>query len=70
MFLGITVFVNRQLALFAVAKDDKLFDYEIVNDDLESAYKQFVNALREDLTLLQRSKQWLLTMIRQLIIEV
>ncbi|KAF8366965.1 guk-1, partial [Pristionchus pacificus] len=40
-----------------IAKDDKLFDYEIVNDDLESAYKQFVNALREDLTLLQRSKQ-------------
>ncbi|GMT26756.1 hypothetical protein PFISCL1PPCAC_18053, partial [Pristionchus fissidentatus] len=40
-----------------IAKDKSLFDYEIVNDDLDSAYKQFINALSEDLTSAQRSKQ-------------
>ncbi|GMR51393.1 hypothetical protein PMAYCL1PPCAC_21588, partial [Pristionchus mayeri] len=40
-----------------IAKDEKLFDYEIVNDDLESAYAQFKNVLSEDLNAVQRSKQ-------------
>ncbi|GMS99034.1 hypothetical protein PENTCL1PPCAC_21209, partial [Pristionchus entomophagus] len=40
-----------------IAKDETLFDHEIVNDDIESAYKQFINALSEDLSVHQRSKQ-------------
>ncbi|CAJ0578284.1 unnamed protein product, partial [Mesorhabditis spiculigera] len=37
----------------AVEADPSLFDYIIVNDDLESAYRQFINAIKEDIQATQ-----------------
>lgn len=37
-----------------VAADPNLFDYIIVNEELESAYIQFLNAIREDLEATKR----------------
>ena len=38
-------------------KDPTLFDYIIVNDDVDSAYRQFVNAISEDLAATRNRQQ-------------
>ncbi|CAJ0944624.1 unnamed protein product, partial [Mesorhabditis belari] len=41
----------------AVTNDPHLFDYIIVNEELESAYTQFINAIKEDLEATRKKHQ-------------
>lgn len=40
----------------SVAADPNLFDFIIVNDDLERAYKEFITAIEPELKLATSSK--------------
>jgi len=43
--------------LEAVRKDPTLFDYVIVNDNLETAYQQFIEAIKDELDAVQKCHQ-------------
>ena len=43
--------------LEAVKKDPTLFDYVIVNDNLETAYQEFLEAIKDELDAVQKCHQ-------------
>lgn len=43
--------------LEAVRKDPALFDYVIVNDNLETAYQEFIEAIKDELDAVQKCHQ-------------